>query len=228
MSQKSTRFAFLTAIALAAGSPATAHAAGSWETVRSEDGIVVSRKDVPGSPFVALRGEGDVDAPLLAVGSVLVDVPRDKEWIDGLVEARVLRRVSETEYVVYSHLGTPPTMSDRDFVADVTIGVDAPNRTLVVRMHSVDDPSAPRTSYVRGDLQESSFVLTQSADGTKTHVVAEMHCDPKGSIAAWIVNLFQKNWGYNTIANLRRQLRKPNLATSEPLRALLAARGFAP
>jgi hypothetical protein len=219
-------FALAAAAALAVSLPATASAAGSWETVRSEDGIVVSRKDVPGSPFVALRGEGDVDAPLRTVGSVLVDVARDKEWIDGIVEARVLRRVSEAEYVVYSHLGTPPTMSDRDFVVDVTIAVDAPSRTMRVRMQSVDDAAAPRTSYVRGDLQESSFVLTQSADGRKTHVVAEMHCDPKGSIAAWIVNLFQKNWGYNTIANLRRQLRKPDIGVSAPLQSLLDARGF--
>jgi hypothetical protein len=93
-------------------------------------------------------------------------------------------------------------------------------------MHSVDDPAAPKTDYVRADLEESSFVLTGSADGTKTHVVAEMHADPKGSIAAWIVNLFQKNWGYDTIANLRKQLRKPGIGVNAPLRSLLASRGF--
>jgi hypothetical protein len=29
-------------------------------------------------------------------------------------------------------------------------------------------------------------------------VVAELHADPKGAVAAWLVNLFQKNWDYNT------------------------------
>ena len=222
--------ALLGVIALALGLTvsARADAASGWETLRNQDGITVSRRDVPGSPFVALRGEGDVDAPLLTVGSVLVDVARDHEWIDDIVEAHVLRRVSETEYVVYSHLGTPPTMSDRDFVVDVRISADAPSRTIAVRMHSVDDPAAPKTDYVRADLEESSFVLTANADGTKTHVVAEMHADPRGSIAAWIVNLFQKNWGYNTIANLRKQLRKPGIGVSAPLQSLLASRGFSP
>jgi len=206
---------------------ADASASGSgWETLRQEDGIVVARKEVPGSPFVAFRGEGDVHAPLLVVGSVLVDVPRDKEWIDGIEEARVLRRVSETEYILYSHLGTPPTMSDRDFVTDVTIAVDPGQRTLTVRMRSVDDPAAPQTSYVRGDIEESAFVLTQSPDGTTTHVVAEIHCDPKGSVAAWIVNLFQKGWGYSTISHLRAQLRKPDIAVHPALRKLLEDRGF--
>lgn len=219
---------FVTAVAFGLALSARADAGNAWETLRTQDGITVSRRDVPGSPFVALRGEGDVDAPLLTVGSVLVDVPRDHEWIDDIVEARVLHRVSETEYVVYSHLGTPPTMSDRDFVVDVTISADAPSRSMIVRMHSVDDPAAPRTDYVRADLEDSSFVLVASADGTKTHVVAEMHADPKGGIAAWIVNLFQKNWGYNTIANLRKQLRKPGIGVNGQLQALLVSRGFAP
>lgn len=205
---------------------ADASATGGWETIRQEDGIVVARKEVPGSPFVALRGEGDVHASLLMVGSVLVDVPRDKEWIDGIVEARVLRRVSETEYILYSHLGTPPTMSDRDFVTDVTIAVDPGQRTLVVRMRSVDDPAAPQTSYVRGDIEESAFILTQSPDGATTHVVAEIHCDPRGSVAAWMVNFFQKGWGYNTISHLRAQLRKPDISVHPALRKLLEDRGF--
>ena len=52
-----------------------------------------------------------IDAPLLLVGSVLVDITRDKEWVDSVEEARILRTVSETEYVTYTHVGTPITMS---------------------------------------------------------------------------------------------------------------------
>jgi hypothetical protein len=226
VSPRVTWLAPLLLVAAVGSLSADALASGGWETIRQEDGIVVARKEVAGSPFVAFRGEGDVQAPLLRVGSVLVDVPRDHEWIDGIVEARVLRRVSETEYVLYSHLGTPPTMSDRDFVTDVTIAVDPAARTLVVRMRSVEDPAAPATGYVRGDIEESAFVLTQSPDGATTHVVAEIHCDPKGSVAAWMVNLFQKGWGYNTISHLRTQLRKPDIAIHPALQKLLGDRGF--
>jgi hypothetical protein len=221
-----TIHSFITALAIGATISTQAGAANDWEVIRTDDGITVARKDVPGSKFVALRGEGDVDAPLLSVGSVLVDVARDHEWIDGIADARVLRRVSETEYIVYSHLGTPPTMSDRDFVVDVAISADPTSRTLALRMHSVDDPAAPTTNYVRAALEESSFILTASPDGKKTHVVAEMHADPKGSIAAWIVNLFQKNWGYKTIADLRKQVRKPGIGVSAPLQSILVSRGF--
>ena len=101
---------------------------GRWrrlgDAFRNDAGIQVSRKVVAGSPFVAFRGEGDVDAPLLAVADVLVDVPHENQWLDSVKEARILRKVSDTEYIMYSHLGTPPTMTDRDFVTDVTVAID--------------------------------------------------------------------------------------------------------
>ena len=197
-----------------------------WVRMRTEDGIVVSRKDIPGSPFLAFRGEGDVDEPLLLVGSVLVDIARDREWIDSLVESKVLRTVSETEYITYSHIGTPITMSDRDFVTDVTLGVEPTEKRLEINMHSVSDPTAPRTRYVRGELMRSSFTLTSIDNGRRTHVVAEIHCDPKGSVAAWIVNKFQNDWGYNTIRSLRAQVRKPDIAIHPRLKAVLEEKGF--
>jgi hypothetical protein len=193
---------------------------GTWEGIRSEDGIRVYKKEVPGSPFVAFRGEGDVSAPILKVAAVLVDVPHEQEWLDSIVEAKIVRKVTDSEYIVYSHLGTPVTMSDRDFVTDTTIAVDSANQTVAVRMRSVDDPAAPQTKYVRAVLTESSFVLTSIDGGTRTHVVAEIHCDPKGSIASWIVNLFQRGWGYNTIEALRKQVKKPGV----PVPALLEER----
>jgi hypothetical protein len=194
-----------------------------WEPIRSEAGIQVSRKVVPGSPFVAFRGEGDVDAPLLAVADVLVDVPHESQWMDSVREARILRKVSDTEYILYSHLGTPPTMTDRDFVTDVHVGIDPSKRGLTVEMHSVDDASAPHTDYVRALLTESSFTLRASPDGKTTHVVAEIHCDPRGSIASWAVNFFQRSWGYNTLQSLRRQVARGQAPVHPLLKDALAS-----
>ena len=108
---------------------------GGWETIRNDSGIEVSRKVVAGSPFVAFRGEGDVQAPLLAVADVLVDVPHDNEWMDSVREARILRKVSDSEYVLYSHLGTPAPLTDREFVADVSVVADPSHHTFTVSMH---------------------------------------------------------------------------------------------
>jgi short-subunit dehydrogenase len=209
---------------VAAPTEARADTPGAWERVRTEDGIVVSRKEVPGSPFVAFRGEGDVDAPLLNVGSVLVDVPHEKDWIDGVVDARILHKVADTEYVMYSHLGMPVPLSDRELVTDVTLSLDPGAKTMTVHMRSVSDASAPQTSFVRAQLKDSVFVLSSIDGGRRTHVTAEIHCDPKGSVPAWIVNLFQRSWGYKTITSLRRRSAASPVHTE--LKAMLDAKGF--
>jgi hypothetical protein len=214
--------ATLAVLGIALG-PATSFAdgGGSWERVRTEDGIVVSRKEVPNSKFVAFRGEGDIDAPLLSVGNVLVDVPHEKDWIDSVVEARVLHKVSDTEYVMYSHLGMPGPITDRELVTNVTLTLDPNAKTMTVRMRSIQDPAAPQTKFVRAELKDSVFVLRPIDGGKRTHVVAEIHCDPKGDVPAWMVNLFQRNWGYKTITSLRRQSAKSSVPMSDLLRAKL-------
>ncbi|HEY4118185.1 MAG TPA: SDR family NAD(P)-dependent oxidoreductase [Byssovorax sp.] len=214
----------VSALGVLAPRPALADGA-DWETLRTKDGIVVSRKDIPGSSFVAFRGEGDVDAPIQAVGDVLVDVPHEKDWIDSVVEARVLREVSPTEYIMYSHVATPSPMSDRDFVTNVVIRADGAKKRVTVRMRSVEDASSPSTKYVRAVLEDSSFVLTSIDGGKRTHVVAEIHCDPKGAIPGFIVNQFQKGWGYNTVATLRAQVGKHAAPTNARLKTMLIEKG---
>src|SRR5262249_48623686 len=154
----------------------------AWEKIDDDDGITVYRREAPGSPIIAFKGEGIIDASILRVASVIVDTTRATECDDSLVEARTLQHVSETEYIEYDHVGTPFVMKDRDFVIDCKLELEPPLKKVTLKFHSVTDPLAPTTSYVRGELMSSGFALTALEHGTKTQIVAEVHCDPKGSV----------------------------------------------
>ena len=91
-------------------------------------------------------------------------------------------------------------------------------------MHSTTDGNAPPTSYVRGELISSTFVLTPTADGKATRVSGDVHCDPRGSVAKWIVNYFQKDWPRSTLKALRAQVAKANIAENPAIRKLVGAR----
>jgi hypothetical protein len=198
----------------------------AWEKIDDDDGIVVSRREVPGSPIIAFKGEGAVDASILRVASVLVDTSRATEWIDDLAEARTLKRIGEDEYIEYDHVTTPFVLKDRDFVIDTKLELDPAQKKVSLKIHSVTDALAPETNYVRGELMQSSFTLTALDHGQKTHIVAEIFADPKGSVAKWIVNWFQKGWPHNTIARLRQQVRKPNIVDHARLKEVLTDKGY--
>lgn len=193
-----------------------------WERVSEKNGITIYRREVPGSDVIAFKGDGVVNAPLVRVASVIFDTARGKEWIDSLADARVVRRISDLEYIEYDHFSTPPiVMKDRDFVVSNKFEYDRARRVLTIRLRSVTDPAAPPTSYVRGELISSSFVLIPTADGKATRVIGEIHCDPRGSVPKWIVNMFQKSWPRNTLESLRTQVAKPNIVDNPAIRRLV-------
>jgi hypothetical protein len=198
----------------------------AWEKIGDSDGIIAYRREVPGSPLIAVKGEGTIDASIVRVASVLVDTTRATEWIDRLVHSRVIRQISETETVHYDHIGTPIVMKDRDFVTRTKLDFDNASKRVILRMHSVADPLAPPTDYVRGEIMESYFVMTSIEHGKKTHIAVEVHADPKGSIAKWIVNMFQKSWPHNTISRLRAQVAKPDIKDHPRLKAELTQAGY--
>jgi START domain-containing protein len=210
-----------------AAPPKPAAPAENWEKIGDDEGITVFRREVPGSPVIAFKGVGVINAPLGRVIAVVTDTPRTVEWMDSTAEARVVRQIGPLERIIYTHITTPPiVMKDRDFVTKAKGEIDGPKKRFSIKIQSVADPGAPPTSYVRGDILNSSFVLTSIDGGKKTQIVTEIHADPKGSVAKWVVNLFQKNWPFNTIKNLRKQVAKADIKESPEMRALLAEQGL--
>jgi hypothetical protein len=198
----------------------------AWEKIGDSDGIGVYRREVPGSPLIAFKGEGYIDASIIRVASVLVDSNRATEWIDSLTESKIIRWISETETVHYDHIGTPFVLKDRDFVSNCKLEFDPAKKNITLKIHAVTDPLAPQTNYVRGELIHSSFALTSTDHGKRTFVVAEIHADPKGSVAHWMVNLFQKKWPHSTITRLRAQVAKSDIQEHPRLKTELAKHGY--
>jgi hypothetical protein len=199
-----------------------AFAQTDWEYIGEKEGVKVYRRDVPGSDVLAFKGSGEVDQPLSRVATVVVDMTRATEWVDSLEGARVVRKIKDTpteqEFIEYDHIGTPIVMKDRDFVSHVRIKHDPENDRMTMSLNSIEDPLAPPTKYVRGELIKSEFVLEAIDGGKRTRVSGEIHCDPKGSVPKWIVNFFQKDWPRQTVNSLRKQSAKPDVNPPEQIR----------
>src|SRR5579859_7735345 len=116
-------------------------------------------------------------------------------------------------------------MSDRDFVSKATLAADPKTHGISVTYESVDDPSMPPLKkYVRG-VMWCEFKMTPMSFPGQTYVEAEIHCDPKGSIAKWLVNFFQESWPQTTFNNLRHQVQKPDIQVLPVIESLLPKPG---
>lgn len=202
----------LTLLLLAANIP-------PWEQINFAEGVAVFRRKIPGNPYVSMKGVGVIDAPIGKVAAVLLDDARLPEWVDD-IEARVVRIVNPNEYIEYNHVKMPPLVTDREFITDVSLAVDPEAKTVVIISEPTEDPSLPPNKRIRGDLH-ANYVM-QVVDATHTRVSIEVTTNPKGSLPAWLVNYFQKDWALATIRGIRKQCAKPDIKPPQEFAEFLA------
>lgn len=210
----------MVATGFSAPMPALPAADQSWEEISKDDGIVTHRKEIEGSDIVAFRGEAVIDASIAKVSNIMIDTSRKKEWVAKIIEARDIRPISEYERVEYNATSSGFfAVRDRDFVFRAKADLNKEKGQVVLTLKSVTDPLAPETGRVRGSLNESKYVLTSIDEGKRTHMIVEIHADPKGSVPKWLVNVFQKSWPRKTIENIRKQAAKADVAEHAGIKA---------
>jgi hypothetical protein len=196
--------------------------ADDWKLVSKNGGIEVYRREVRGNPIVAFKGTGTIEAPLWKIASILLDTRRAPEWADSLKESRVVRRLALNSYIEYNHIGLPFIIKDRDFVSEVRIEVDPAAKAFALIYRPTDDPNVPVTRHVRGEIIAGSFRAVSLDEDRRTALTAEVQSDPKGSIPGWLANFFQRNWPQSTFQAIRRQAAKPDIATPDEFKDVLA------
>ena len=194
-------------LALSLNIPMVPAVDSSWEMIEEIEAIKVYQKDMAGSDVVAFMGEAVVDAELSKVLFVLSDAEHEGDWVDSLGKNLVLEQSTPFDRIQYQNFELPWPVSDRDFVYAASVRWDPQNSHVILRMNSVEHGKAPKTSSVRADIMESTFLLWPLADN-KTHVRVSIFSDPKGWIPTWLVNLMQRSWPQETLQGIRRQVKK--------------------
>jgi hypothetical protein len=198
-----------------------------WTRVDVADGIEISRRTVPGTGLVAMRGAGTIEAPVWKVASILLDPARAPEWVDSLRESRVVQRLGPTAYIEYNHFSMPFLVKDREFVSDVQIEVDPTTRRVALVYRPTTQAMVPPTRAVRGEILAGRFDARSVEAGRRTELIAEVQCDPKGLLPAWLVNLFQRHWPTNTFEGMRKQAARADIQIPVAFQRVLdPTRGF--
>lgn len=199
-------FGPLIIILLLAASPAAG--APKWKKILREDGISVSTREVQGRGFPTFRGVGVVHGNIFEVLAVLSDIKRYTEWQDSCVEAKLLRKINEREYVVYSRTDAPWPVSDRDAVNRSKVHVDLKRRIINVKFRAIRTPLKGAVSgVVRMNKLRGHFKLT-SITRDKTRVDYKVDADPGGLLPTWLAKIATKKLPLQTIKKLRKQVKR--------------------
>lgn len=179
----------------------------SWKFAKSADGVTAYTRSVSTSSFKEYKVETEVDATLTQVVAMLMSVADMPQWVDRCAEASILKEISPTESITRSVTASPFPLKNREAIAHGKLTQD-PN-TKIVTMTSSGRPDyiPPDSKYERVAKVRGTWIL-EPKPGGKVHIKMIGHTDPGGVIPAAIANQFVVMIPFNTIKNLRNQIKK--------------------
>lgn len=192
----------------AAGSAAQAPKRGKWEVMQKKNGIVAQRREVEGSPLHEFQGTGVIDAPLSLVFAVIRDANRREEWMSDCVGSRMLEERPDTNQISYNRTGTPWPVAHRDIVLQGKVEIDVKKREVRLPFSEIEHPEAPPVSgVVRMPFLRGHWRLVPQGENA-TLVEYQVHANPGGALPGWVVNWVSQKLPYETLKNLRTQVKK--------------------
>jgi hypothetical protein len=189
---------------------AAARADSAWERVSDKEGIVVERRSVDGSHLKEFLGRGVIDSPIAHVLAVIRDGNRRAEWMPScggsyVVEENLAARVQ----IAYHRTKAPWPVSDRDSVNRAQIFVEPDKHRIFIPFEAISDARvAPVKGVVRMPSMRGHWILVPVESGRATLVEYQVFADPGGRLPDWLANLASKTLPRETIAGLRRQVKK--------------------
>jgi hypothetical protein len=179
-----------------------------WEVIKREDGIVVTRKYIPGYTLPVIKGVGVVNANIYDILAVLDDVGSNCKWMADCHTSKLLKKNSELDLVVYNRTATPWPLDDRDVVVSAKITVDADKKTVKVSFDSINSKlKGPVSGVVRMPILKG-FYLLKYVSPTKTEVTYQAQADVGGLVPEWVANMKSKDLPFNTILAMRKHIPK--------------------
>ncbi len=196
----------VTHLATALITPVRADEAG-WTTITREDGVHVSKKDVPGRDLPTFRGVGTLNASIFDVLLVLDNVDELPKWVHRCVEAEQVKLISPFSRLVYSRTAAPWPVSDRDMVSRTEASVDIKERVVTIRFEAIPGHRPMKKGVVRMKYLKGLYRL-EMLSPSRTRVTYQIDADPGGWLPRWVVRLASKSLPLETVRNLRNRVAK--------------------
>jgi hypothetical protein len=183
----------------------------NWKYAKSADGVTAYTRSIATSGFKEYKVETEVDATLTQVVATLMSVADMPQWVDRCAEANIVKEISATESITRSVTSSPFPLKNREAIAHGKLTQDPATKIVTLVSTGRPDFTPPDSKYERVKELRGRWIL-EPKPGGKVHIKMIGHTDPGGVIPAAIANQFVVMIPFNTIKNLRVQIKKEKYA----------------
>jgi len=145
----------------------------------------------------------------------LLDFENYYKWYWQVLESKLIKRVSATEYYVYMVHKAPAGLPDRDVILHATVELQTASKNYVtLKVESEPNYLPLKPPLVRMVAEDLLFKFTPLENGDIA-VESEGYVDPGGNMASWAINFVQRSGPYTTLLGMRRMLQQPEIINSK-------------
>lgn len=180
----------------------------NWQLRVNKNGIQAYSAEYPGSKIKAIKVVAEFDATPQQIASRVMDIGTATEWVSHLKTTYVMNRVSAHELYYYAEISLPWPVSNRDFVAHLTMREDTLTGAIVIDGPVVANMIPEKKGVVRINNSTGRWVITPNGNN---HVRVEyaVHVDPAGEIPTWLINIVSTATPTQIFEKLRLLLKQP-------------------
>lgn len=202
----------------------SAQKSNEWRLIKYDKirNIKAYDKRETGQNLRSFKVEYEVEGNLDDIARVYFDFDNYNRWFYELISAKLLTKISPTEFYYYTSHRAPPTLPDRDTVLHATIE-KYNKKTGYARLTLIAEPNyiPAKPPLIRMPKMNMTVTWTPTENGT-INGVAEGFVDPGGITPAWAINYVQRQAPYLTAVGLLRSVKQQQQAgtNAQPLFSL--------
>lgn len=182
-----------------------------WRLAKSDNlhKIKVYVKNEEGQNIRSFRVVSTIDASIETLARVQCDFDNYVRWYFATLQVKLLKTISDREYIYYMVHDAPIGTPDRDVVLRTVIEPMTAKRPYVfMRISAVADMEPLHPPYVRM-IAENYTVKWTPIDKNTTLVESEGFINPGGAAPAWAINFAQNKGPFVNMIGMQRMAQLP-------------------
>jgi hypothetical protein len=176
-----------------------------WHLTQYKGGVKIYLRKSSNSNVKEVLGIVTIKTSISALVYLVKDTENHYQWIYANKTAKLLKTLSDFEWIYYNESEAPWPVSNRDLITHAKMVQD--KSTLIVTINSVGIPNylPKKEGLVRVPKLYTEWVFTPRNYGM-VEVRFELEIDLGGNIPAWLVNTSIDNGPLQTIQNMAKVL----------------------
>ncbi len=184
-------------------------AQNEWTTQKVKDGIKISSRHSPVSPFNDIRVELDLTGNIDQLEGILVDVNKYKEWSYATKISRLIKSLGPGKFVYYTEIEVPWPATNRYFYANFELKKNLTDRSIHLVAANIPNYEPVVKDLVEVPLTRGTWNIT-TITNKSIHIDYVLEMNPGGSLPVWILNLFSTKGPMESFENIKKKMNDLN------------------